>query len=79
SLTTLRLGELILEAGFPAGAVNIVTRFGHEAGAALVEHPLVRKISFTGSNATGQRILAASAATMKRVTLELGGKSATII
>lgn len=79
SLTTLRLGELILEAGFPAGAVNIVTGFGHEAGAALVEHPLVRKISFTGSNATGQRILAASAATMKRVTLELGGKSATII
>lgn len=79
SLTTLRLGELILEAGFPAGAVNIVTGYGHEAGAALVEHPLVRKISFTGSTATGQRILAASAATMKRVTLELGGKSPTII
>ncbi|MGG4578536.1 MULTISPECIES: aldehyde dehydrogenase family protein [Alcaligenes] len=79
SLTTLRLGELILEAGFPAGAVNIVTGYGHDAGAALVEHPLVRKISFTGSTATGQRIWAAAAPTMKRVTLELGGKSPTII
>ncbi len=79
SLTTLRLGELIVEAGFPAGAVNIVTGFGHDAGAALVEHPLVRKISFTGSTATGQGIWAAAALTMKRVTLELGGKSPTII
>lgn len=79
SLTTLRLGELIVEAGFPAGAVNIVTGFGHVAGAALVEHPLVRKISFTGSTATGQRILAAAVPTLKRVTLELGGKSPTII
>ena len=79
SLTTLRLGELIVEAGFPAGAVNIVTGYGADAGAALVDHPLVRKIAFTGSTATGQRILAASAATMKRVTLELGGKSPTII
>lgn len=79
SLTTLRLGELIAEAGFPAGSVNIVTGYGADAGAALVEHPLVRKIAFTGSTATGQRILAASAATMKRVTLELGGKSPTII
>ncbi len=79
SLTTLRLGELIMEAGFPAGAVNIVTGYGTEAGAALVDHPLVRKITFTGSTATGQRILAASAASMKRVTLELGGKSPTII
>jgi len=79
SLTTLRLGELILEAGFPAGAVNIVTGYGHDVGAALVEHPLVRKISFTGSTATGQRIWAAAAPTMKRVTLELGGKSPTII
>ena len=79
SLTTLRLGELIVEAGFPAGAVNIVTGYGAEAGAALVEHPLVRKIAFTGSTATGQRILAASATSMKRVTLELGGKSPTII
>ncbi|BAV63346.1 aldehyde dehydrogenase family protein [Sphingobium cloacae] len=79
SLTTLRLGELILEAGFPAGAVNIVTGYGAEAGAALVEHPLVRKIAFTGSTATGQRILAATTTTMKRVTLELGGKSPAIV
>jgi phenylacetaldehyde dehydrogenase len=79
SLTTLRLGELIIEAGFPAGAVNIVTGFGAEVGSALVNHPKVRKIAFTGSTATGQNILAASAATMKRVTLELGGKSPTII
>ena len=79
SLTTLRLGELILEAGFPEGTVNIVTGYGHEAGQALVDHPLVRKIAFTGSTATGQRILASSARTMKRVTLELGGKSPTIV
>lgn len=79
SLTTLRLAELIEEAGFPAGSINIVTGYGHDAGAALVAHPLVRKIAFTGSTATGQRILADSAATMKRVTLELGGKSPTII
>lgn len=79
SLTTLRLGELILEAGFPEGTVNIVTGYGHEAGQALVDHPLVRKIAFTGSTLTGQKILAASARTMKRVTLELGGKSPTIV
>ena len=79
SLTTLRLGELIVAAGFPAGAVNIVTGYGHDVGAALVSHPLVRKIAFTGSTATGQRIQAAAAATMKRTTLELGGKSPTIV
>ena len=79
SLTTLRLGELILEAGFPEGTVNIVTGYGHDAGQALVDHPLVRKIAFTGSTATGQKILASSARTMKRVTLELGGKSPTIV
>lgn len=79
SLTTLRLGELVLEAGFPEGTVNIVTGYGHEAGQALVDHPLVRKIAFTGSTATGQKILASSAQTMKRVTLELGGKSPAIV
>jgi phenylacetaldehyde dehydrogenase len=79
SLTTLRLGELILEAGIPEGAINIVTGYGAATGQALVEHPLVRKIAFTGSTATGQRILASAAAQMKRVTLELGGKSPTII
>jgi phenylacetaldehyde dehydrogenase len=79
SLTTLRLGELILEAGIPDGAINIVTGYGHEAGQALVDHPLVRKIAFTGSTATGQKILASAASQMKRVTLELGGKSPTIV
>ncbi|MFC3673387.1 aldehyde dehydrogenase family protein [Novosphingobium pokkalii] len=79
SLTALRLGELILEAGFPAGAVNIVTGTGAAVGVPLVAHPLVRKIAFTGSNATGQAILTEAARTMKRVTLELGGKSPTIV
>ncbi|MDG5493851.1 aldehyde dehydrogenase family protein [Niveispirillum sp. BGYR6] len=79
SLTALRLGELILEAGFPAGAVNIITGHGPEIGTALVNHPLVRKIAFTGSTVTGQNILASAAQTMKRVTLELGGKSPAII
>ncbi|OJY39449.1 MAG: aldehyde dehydrogenase [Rhizobiales bacterium 65-9] len=79
SLTTLRLGDLILEAGFPDGAVNIVTGYGATTGQALVEHPLVRKIAFTGSTATGKRILASAAPQMKRVSLELGGKSPTII
>lgn len=79
SLTTLRLGELILEAGFPDGGVNIVTGYGHEAGQALVDHALVRKIAFTGSTATGQKILQSSALQMKRVTLELGGKSPAVI
>lgn len=79
SLTTLRLGELILEAGIPEGAINIVTGYGQEAGQALVDHPKVRKIAFTGSTATGQRILQSSSRQMKRVTLELGGKSPTII
>lgn len=79
SLTTLRLGELILEAGIPEGAINIVTGYGHNAGQAIVDHPLVRKIAFTGSTATGQRILQSSASQMKRVTLELGGKSPAIV
>jgi len=79
SLSTLRLGELIVEAGFPAGAVNIVTGYGAEVGAALVDHPLVRKIAFTGSTATGQRIMESAARSMKRVTLELGGKSPSIV
>ena len=79
SMTALRLGELICEAGFPDGAVNIVTGYGDPVGTSLVNHPLVRKISFTGSTATGQRILAAASAQMKRVTLELGGKSPTIV
>lgn len=77
--SAIRLGELALEAGFPAGVLNIVTGFGHVAGQALVDHPGVDKISFTGSTRVGRSILAGSAAGMKRVTLELGGKSPIIV
>ena len=77
-LSALRLGELCLEAGIPAGVVNIVTGFG-ETGAALVEHPEVDKIAFTGSPEVGRIILRASAGTLKKVSLELGGKSPNII
>lgn len=78
-MSGLRLAELVAEAGFPAGAVNVVTGRGTEAGAALVAHPGVDKISFTGSTATGQAILRESAARLTRVSLELGGKSATVV
>jgi aldehyde dehydrogenase (NAD+) len=77
-LTPLRLGELIAELDLPPGVVNIVTGFG-DAGAALVDHPAVAKIAFTGSTATGQSILRGAASNLKRVSLELGGKSADII
>jgi acyl-CoA reductase-like NAD-dependent aldehyde dehydrogenase len=79
SLTAIRLGELAIEAGFPPGVLNIITGFGLTAGAALVEHHDVDKVGFTGSTATGKRILIASAGTLKRVTLELGGKSPNIV
>lgn len=79
SLSTLRLAELIHEVGLPPGMANIVPGLGPEAGAALVRHPGVAKISFTGSTATGRTILVEAAATMKRVTLELGGKSPVIV
>jgi aldehyde dehydrogenase (NAD+) len=78
SLVALRIGELVEEAGFPAGVVNIVTGTG-EAGAALASHPGVDKVTFTGSTATGQAIIRASANNIKRVSLELGGKSPNII
>ena len=78
-LTCLRLGELALEAGFPPGVINIVPGFGPTAGAALVNHRLVDKIAFTGSTETGQLIMREAAATMKRITLELGGKSPNIV
>lgn len=78
-MSGLRLAELIAEAGFPEGAVNVVTGTGVQAGAALVSHPGVDKISFTGSTATGQAILRESATHLTRVSLELGGKSATIV
>ncbi|ALS65145.1 MULTISPECIES: aldehyde dehydrogenase family protein [Pandoraea] len=77
-LSSLRLGELCLEAGIPPGVVNVITGFG-EAGAALAEHPDVDKITFTGSTEVGQKILRASAGNVKRVTLELGGKSPNIV
>jgi aldehyde dehydrogenase (NAD+) len=77
-LSALRLGELCLEAGLPPGVVNIVTGAG-ETGAALVEHPDVDKIAFTGSPEVGRLIVRASAATLKKVSLELGGKSPNII
>ena len=78
-LTSLRLGELILEAGFPAGVVNICPGFGPTAGAALAEHMDVNKIAFTGEYTTGQIIVKASAGNLKRVSLELGGKSPDIV
>ena len=77
-LSALKLGELCLEAGLPPGVVNIVTGFG-EAGAALVEHEDVDKIAFTGSPEVGRIIVRASAATLKKVSLELGGKSPNVI
>ena len=79
SLSPLRIAELCLEAGVPPGVVNVVTGFGATAGAALTEHMDVDKISFTGSCQTGQRIIQASARNVKRVTLELGGKSPDIV
>ncbi len=78
-LSALRLGELICEAGFPEGVVNIVPGFGETAGAALAAHQDVDKIAFTGSTEVGKKILQASAGNLKRVTLELGGKSPNII
>ena len=77
-LSALKLGELCLEAGLPPGVVNIVTGFG-EAGAALVEHEDVDKIAFTGSPEVGRIIMRAAAATLKKVSLELGGKSPNLI
>jgi phenylacetaldehyde dehydrogenase len=78
-LTALRLGELIIEAGFPPGVVNILTGLGETAGAALVAHPGVDKIAFTGSTVVGKIINKAATDTMKRVSLELGGKSPMIV
>jgi acyl-CoA reductase-like NAD-dependent aldehyde dehydrogenase len=78
-LTALRIGELMCEAGFPDGVVNIVPGYGHTAGAALAAHLDVDKIAFTGSTEVGKKILQASAGNLKKVTLELGGKSPNII
>jgi aldehyde dehydrogenase (NAD+) len=77
-LTTLRLGELAIEAGFPAGVLNILTG-GPATGRAIVQHPGIDKIAFTGSTAVGKEIMRSAADTLKRVTLELGGKSPNIV
>lgn len=77
-LSALRLGELCLEAGVPAGVVNVLTGDGR-VGAALVEHDQIDKVAFTGSTEVGRRIMAAAAPTLKRVSLELGGKNPNVV
>jgi phenylacetaldehyde dehydrogenase len=79
SLTLIRFGEVLLEAGVPPGVVNIVPGLGRTAGAALASHPDVDKLSFTGSTAVGKQLIAAAAGNLKRLTLELGGKSPAIV
>ena len=79
SLTALYLGTLLEQAGLPPGVVNIVTGYGHEVGAHLAAHTDVDKIAFTGSTATGRRLIEAAAGNLKRLTLELGGKSPFIV
>lgn len=78
-LTALMLGELALEAGIPPGVLNVLPGFGGRTGQAMTEHPGIDKVSFTGSTATGRRIVNASQGNLKRLSLELGGKSANII
>jgi acyl-CoA reductase-like NAD-dependent aldehyde dehydrogenase len=78
-LTALRLSELVLEAGIPEGVFNVVVGPGSVAGERLIEHPDVAKIGFTGSTEVGRRVMEGAAKTIKRVTLELGGKSANLI
>ncbi|MGA6973413.1 MAG: aldehyde dehydrogenase family protein [Candidatus Binatus sp.] len=78
-LSSLKIAELMREVGFPAGVVNIVPGYGAVAGQHLAEHPGVQKIAFTGSTATGRKIVEASAGNLKRVQLELGGKGANIV
>ncbi|MBV8094788.1 MAG: aldehyde dehydrogenase [Acetobacteraceae bacterium] len=79
SASMLGLAELFEQAGFPNGVLNVVTGFGHDAGASLVEHPLVARIAFTGGNVGGRKISEAAARNFKRVSLELGGKSPNIV
>jgi phenylacetaldehyde dehydrogenase len=79
SLTALRLGELLIKAGLPDGVVNIVTGFGETVGAALAAHPDVDKVAFTGSTEVGKLIVAAARGNLKKLTLELGGKSPAIV
>jgi acyl-CoA reductase-like NAD-dependent aldehyde dehydrogenase len=79
SLSALRVGQLMLEAGVPPGVVNIVTGKGSVVGTALVEHPGVDKVAFTGSTEVGKLVMRGAAETVKRITLELGGKSPNIV
>jgi aldehyde dehydrogenase (NAD+) len=79
SLVALRIGEIATEVGLPDGVLNVVTGFGETVGAALTAHPGVHKVAFTGSTAVGQEIVRAAAGNLKRVTLELGGKSPDIV
>ena len=78
-LSGLHIAELSREAGFPAGVLNIVPGYGPTAGAAIANHPTVDKVAFTGSTEVGKIIQEAAADNIKRVTLELGGKSPTIV
>ncbi|PNX98455.1 betaine aldehyde dehydrogenase chloroplastic-like [Trifolium pratense] len=79
SVTCLELGEICREVGLPPGVLNILSGLGHEAGASLASHPDVDKIAFTGSSATGSRIMTAAAQLIKPVSLELGGKSPILV
>jgi aldehyde dehydrogenase (NAD+) len=79
SVSALEFMKLVDEAGFPPGVVNVVTGIGAEVGSALVSHPLVAKVAFTGSDATGQQVYEAAARGLKRVSMELGGKSPNIV
>ncbi|MEQ1899947.1 MAG: aldehyde dehydrogenase family protein [Devosia sp.] len=78
-LTTLRIAELMREVGFPPGIINVVPGYGHTAGARIASHPRIAKVAFTGSTATGRRIVEASAGNLKKVQLELGGKGPNIV
>ncbi len=78
-LSALRLGELVCEAGFPDGVVNIITGFGETAGAAIAAHPDIDKVAFTGSTEVGKLIAKAATGNLKKVSLELGGKSPNIV
>ena len=78
-LSAIRLGELAVEAGFPEGVLNVITGFGETAGAALAAHPDVDKVAFTGSTEVGKLVLQAAAGNLKKVSLELGGKSPNVV
>src|SRR6185295_8574809 len=78
-LSSIRLAELALEAGFPPGVINVVTGPGGTAGAALAAHPGVGKVAFTGETTTGQEIMRLASNNVKKVSLELGGKSANVV